>query len=108
MSGLDEQRQSVVLELYCRKTGRKREGRKKERLAMPLGERGKGRERRRARDEGKKGESLKREKRGQASPLIVGWQLCCCQVTVGQSIPAYSHVTVGVESSQNAKSLCDL
>ena len=26
--GLDEQRQSMVLELYCRKAGRKREGRK--------------------------------------------------------------------------------
>jgi hypothetical protein len=31
MAGLDEQRQSVVLELYCRKAGRKREGRKRER-----------------------------------------------------------------------------
>ena len=28
MAGLDEQRQSMVLELYCRKAGRKREGRK--------------------------------------------------------------------------------
>jgi hypothetical protein len=27
---LDEQRQSMVLELYCRKAGRKREGRKRE------------------------------------------------------------------------------
>jgi hypothetical protein len=26
--GLDEQRHSIVLELYCRKPGRKREGRK--------------------------------------------------------------------------------
>ena len=32
--GLDKQRQSVVLELYCRKTERKREGRKRVRLAM--------------------------------------------------------------------------
>jgi hypothetical protein len=31
MAGFDEQRQSMALELYCRKTGRKREGRKKER-----------------------------------------------------------------------------
>jgi hypothetical protein len=30
MAGLDEQRQSIVLELYCRKAGRKREGRKRE------------------------------------------------------------------------------
>ena len=33
--GLDEQRQSMVLELYYRKAGRKRKGRKRERLAMP-------------------------------------------------------------------------
>jgi hypothetical protein len=30
MAGLDEQRQSMVLELYCKKAGRKREGRKRE------------------------------------------------------------------------------
>ena len=29
MEGLDEQRQSIVLELYCRKTERKREGKRK-------------------------------------------------------------------------------
>jgi hypothetical protein len=34
MAGLDEQRQSMVLELYCRKAGGKREGRKREGLAM--------------------------------------------------------------------------
>ena len=34
---------------------------------------GRERERRRARDESKKGESLKREKRGQAAPFIVVW-----------------------------------
>jgi hypothetical protein len=33
-AGLDEQRQSVGLELYCRKAGRRREGRKRERPAM--------------------------------------------------------------------------
>ena len=32
--GLDEQRQSMVLELYCRKAGGKRKGRKRERPAM--------------------------------------------------------------------------
>ena len=47
--GLDEQRQSMVLELYCRKAGGKREGRKRERLAMAERERGK-RERRKARE----------------------------------------------------------
>ena len=42
---LDEQRQSMVLELYCRKAGRKREGRKRERgQPWPLGEKEEGRE----------------------------------------------------------------
>jgi hypothetical protein len=36
-------------------------------------ERGEVRERRRARDESKKGESLKRERRDQAVPVIVCW-----------------------------------
>jgi hypothetical protein len=39
----------MVLELYCRKAGGKREGRKRERLAMAERERGK-RERRKARE----------------------------------------------------------
>jgi hypothetical protein len=48
MVGLDEQRQSMVLELYCRKAGRKREGRKRERgQPWPRGENGEGRERER-------------------------------------------------------------
>ena len=34
MVGLDKQRQSMVLELYCKKAGRKREGRKRERTSM--------------------------------------------------------------------------
>jgi hypothetical protein len=72
MEGLDEQRMSMVLELYCRNTGRKREGRKRE----PRGERGEGRERRRARDDSKKSESLERARRGQAAPFIVGWAIC--------------------------------
>jgi hypothetical protein len=42
MVGLDEQRESMVLEFYCRKTGAKREGR--ERSAMATW-RGGGRER---------------------------------------------------------------
>jgi hypothetical protein len=41
MEGLDEQRQSIVLELYCRKAGGKREGGKRE------GEAGHGHEERR-------------------------------------------------------------
>jgi hypothetical protein len=53
----------MVLEIYCRKAGRKREGRKRERgPPWPHGERGKGRERRKARDDSKKGESLKSKK----------------------------------------------
>jgi hypothetical protein len=32
--GLDEQRQSMVLELYCRKAGGKRKGKKRERPAV--------------------------------------------------------------------------
>ena len=66
----------MVLELYCRKAGRKREGRKKERPAMATWrEGGRERERRRARDDSKKGESLKRVRRGQAAPFIVGWAI---------------------------------
>jgi hypothetical protein len=49
--GLDEQRQSIVLELYCRKAGGKRKGKKREReWPWPRGEKGKGRERRKARE----------------------------------------------------------
>jgi hypothetical protein len=35
-AGLDEQRQTMVLELYCRKAGRKRESRKRERPVMSM------------------------------------------------------------------------
>jgi hypothetical protein len=35
-AGLDKQRQSMVLELYCRKAGGKREGGKRERPAMAM------------------------------------------------------------------------
>jgi hypothetical protein len=45
---LDEQRQSMVLDLYCRKAGRKREGRKREKTAIvKWGERERERERER-------------------------------------------------------------
>lgn len=61
----------MVLELYCRKVGIKREGKKRERgQPWPRGERGKG-----EREEGlesKKVEGLKKARRGQAAPLIVG------------------------------------
>jgi hypothetical protein len=51
MVDLDEQRQSMVLELYYRKSEGRREGRKRERgWPWPRGEKGEGRERRRARE----------------------------------------------------------
>jgi hypothetical protein len=62
----------MVLELCCRKPGGKREGRKRE------GEAGHGhKERRGKRKRGKarEEESLKRARRGQAAPLIVGCYL---------------------------------
>ena len=73
---LDEQRQSMVLKFYCRKARGRKEGRKTERLAMAIWrEGGMERERRRVREESKKGGSLKRERRGQAAPFIVGWAI---------------------------------
>jgi hypothetical protein len=49
--GLDDQRQSIVLELYCRKVVKKREGRKRERLTLDSWrEGGRESEGRRARD----------------------------------------------------------
>ena len=56
--GLDEQRQSMVLELYYRKAGRKREGRRERERdwSWPRGEKGKRRERRMARVRGREQE----------------------------------------------------
>jgi hypothetical protein len=48
MAGLSDQRQTMVLELYCRKAERKREGR--ERLAIATWREGGGREKRWARE----------------------------------------------------------
>ena len=42
---------------------------------MAMWREGEGRERRKARDESKKGESLKRVRRGQAAPFIVSWAI---------------------------------
>jgi hypothetical protein len=81
MEGLDEQRQSIVLELYCRKPERKREGRKREaghghvrgRGGDDTGDGGRRkRERKRDREESKKGESLKKARRGPSSPSYSG------------------------------------
>ena len=57
---LDEQRQSMALELYCRKAGRKREG-KRERPAMATWREGDPTQRRSPRADSKKGESLKEQ-----------------------------------------------
>ena len=57
---LDEQRQSIVLELYCRKARRKRKGkRRREAGHGHVERRGDGRWEKRDRDETKKGESLR-------------------------------------------------
>jgi hypothetical protein len=48
----------MILELYCRKAGRKREG-KRGKMDMATWREWEERERRRARDESKKGESLR-------------------------------------------------
>jgi hypothetical protein len=68
--GLDEQRQSIVLELYCRKAGGKRESRKIERLAMAKRREG-------GKREGQERLESKRERVrwGQVAPLIVGCYL---------------------------------
>ena len=53
---------------------REREKVERGRLAMVMWrDGGREKERRRARDESKKGEGLKRERKGQAAPFIVGW-----------------------------------
>jgi hypothetical protein len=61
----------MVLELYCRKAGKRKEGRKREADHDHVERQRKG-ERGGARKESKKGESLKRARRGQTAPLIVG------------------------------------
>jgi hypothetical protein len=68
--GHDEQKQSMVLELYCRKEGRNRGGRKRERPAMAMWSEG-GKGKRKQGLKNKKGEGLKRARRGQAAPLFL-------------------------------------
>ena len=70
--GLDEQRLSMVLELYCRKAGRKGEGkRERERdWTWPRGEKRKRREREErleseGRERERRGENKKKERRGE-------------------------------------------
>jgi hypothetical protein len=93
----------MVLELYCRKTGRKRGGRKRERKAghghMERG--GKG-ERKGGLERRVRKVRAKESKAGPSSSFYCGLGY---QVTVGRIIPDYSQVTVGMESSQNARSL---
>ena len=54
----------MVLELYCRKAGEKREGRKRERLAMAKRREG-GKGEREERLESKRGKSLRESKKAQ-------------------------------------------
>ena len=51
MAGLDEQRQSMVLELYCRKAGRKERKWKERNWPWPCGEKREGKERKRSREQ---------------------------------------------------------
>jgi hypothetical protein len=59
--------------LYCRKAVRKREGRKREASHGHVERGGKGE--RKGGLSSKKGKSLKRVRRGQAAPFIVGWAI---------------------------------
>ena len=73
-SGPCEQRQSMVLELYCRKAGEREKVERGREAGHGHVERGwKGE--REGWLESKKGESLKRARRGQAAPFIVGWAI---------------------------------
>ena len=82
----------MVLELYCRKAGRKREGGERRRERERERERERDRPwprwgvggRRSAKDEIKKGESLQRARRGQAAPFIVGWAILQLQGSCGE------------------------
>jgi hypothetical protein len=71
-AGLDDQRQSMVLELYCRKAERKREGIKREGIKREAShghvERG-GKGERKGGLESKKGEGL-RDRGGAKQPLL--------------------------------------
>jgi hypothetical protein len=70
----------MVLELYCRKAEKKREGRESKisHCHIWVG-------RRRARDENKRGESLReRERMGQAALYIVGWAILQLQGSYGE------------------------
>ena len=84
--GLGEQRQSMVLELYCRKTGGKREGkRERERETGHGQEERRGKERRKAREyerESKRvrGKSKERRVRGVRERGGTKQSLLCCAV----------------------------
>jgi hypothetical protein len=62
MGGLDEQRQSMVLEFTVERQGEREKVERGRQTTWPCGKRGKGRERRRDKDESKKSKSLKRAK----------------------------------------------
>jgi hypothetical protein len=83
----------MVLELYCRKTWGKRQGRKREGEASHGHVERRGKREREGRLESKRGKSLERERWRQAAPLIVGWAILLLLGNCGE------------ESSQNARSL---
>jgi hypothetical protein len=68
MAGLDDERQSVVLEHYCREAGEREKVERGRGQPRPCGERGK--KEREGGLESKKGKSLKRE-RGGAKQLLL-------------------------------------
>jgi hypothetical protein len=81
MAGIDEQRQSMVLELYCRKAERKREGKRKRGTSHGhMERRGEGRGKRITRDNNERDENL-REK---SPPFIVGWAFLQLQGSCGE------------------------
>ena len=75
----------MVLELYCRKAGGKKEVEGEREVGHGHVERGgKGERERRAKEESKKGENLKRARRGQAAPFIVGWAILLLSGNCGE------------------------
>ena len=94
MAGLDEQRQPMILELYCRKA--EREKVERERPEVERSGKGGGEGDLEIRMRGK---SLR--ERGGVKQLLS----YSCRLAVGRSIPGYCQVIVRVESIQNARSL---
>jgi hypothetical protein len=97
--GLDEQRQSMVLEFYCRKAERKRD---RDRPVMATWREGKGRE-----GGLEKRVRKMRAKESEEGPSSSFYSGLGYQITLGRNIPGCSQVwsQVWVDSNQNARSL---